>query len=331
MRKQRFGALLAAGVMVFAGAGTALLATPGVASAHTPNVTFTCEQSGPVLDINLTAYNSGVTNTVAATIDGGTVLATTTFGSSYSHSFPGGSPFVGHSAQVVVIAGDDPDGTHGWTKTFNPSVPACQTETTTTSSETTSSETTSSETTTTETTTETTSSETTSEETTSSETTSSDTTSSEPVIPSLETACGGTVTVGGLPEGWHLVVEPGDNFFGNGTFDLAPADYTWNLRNAEQVDQNGEGQSGTFTIAACTTSSTTSSDTTTSQTTSNETSSTSTSTSTTSKSEPTPPSTDTISTGGSSSGGISPLLLIIFAGFLGGALLVAPGKARNRR
>ena len=46
---------------------------------------------------------------------------------------------------------------------------------------------------------------------------------------------------------------------------------------------------------------------------------------------PTPPSTDAMSTGGGSSGGISPLLLIVFAGFLGGALLVLPSRARKRR
>ena len=72
-----------------------------------------------------------------------------------------------------------------------------------------------------------------------------------PVIPTITTACGGSVTIAGLPEGWHVVVEPGDHFFGNGTFPLGLGSYNWQLRDAQQNDQNGEGQSGSFSIVAC--------------------------------------------------------------------------------
>ena len=72
-----------------------------------------------------------------------------------------------------------------------------------------------------------------------------------PVIPSIQTACGGSVAIGGLPEGWHLVVEPGDHFYGNGTFPLTLGSYNWQLRDASQNDQNGTGQSGQFTISLC--------------------------------------------------------------------------------
>ena len=53
------------------------------------------------------------------------MLATTSFGSSYSHPFSAGSAYVGNTAQVVVTAWDDPTGSRGWTKTFNKTVAAC--------------------------------------------------------------------------------------------------------------------------------------------------------------------------------------------------------------
>jgi len=86
----------------------------------------------------------------------------------------------------------------------------------------------------------------------------------------------------------------------------------------------------TTTDETTTSQDTTSQETTSSETTSSETTSEETTSSQT-KAKPTPPSTDTISTTGSSTGGMSPLLLLVFAGFLGGALLLVPSKARTRR
>ena len=47
---------------------------------------------------------------MAASIDGSSVLATTNFNTSYSNSFSAGSSYMGHTAQVVVYAWDDPTG-----------------------------------------------------------------------------------------------------------------------------------------------------------------------------------------------------------------------------
>ncbi len=102
-----------------------LLVTAGVASAHNPNASLSCNNGSPVLNINLTQYQSAYTNTVSASIDGTSVLATTTFGSSFSTSIAAGSPYVAHTAQVIVKAGDDPTGSKGWSRTINLSSEAC--------------------------------------------------------------------------------------------------------------------------------------------------------------------------------------------------------------
>ena len=102
-----------------------LLVTAGIASAHNPNASLSCNNGSPVLNINLTQYQSAYTNTVSASIDGTSVLATTTFGSSFSTSIAAGSPYVAHTAQVIVKAGDDPTGSKGWSRTINLSSEAC--------------------------------------------------------------------------------------------------------------------------------------------------------------------------------------------------------------
>ncbi len=102
-----------------------LLVTAGVVSAHNPNASLSCNNGSPVLNINLTQYQSAYTNTVSASIDGTSVLATTTFGSSFSTSIAAGSPYVAHTAQVIVKAGDDPTGSKGWSRTINLSSEAC--------------------------------------------------------------------------------------------------------------------------------------------------------------------------------------------------------------
>ena len=63
------------------------------------------------------------------------------------------------------------------------------------------------------------------------------------------TECGGTVSFSGVPEGWYLVVEPGDILV-TSDFDsiaLDPGTYTYEWRDAKANDMVG----GTFTIGVC--------------------------------------------------------------------------------
>ena len=127
MPRRRLVALLAGGLLALS---AALITIPGIASAHTPQVSLSCSRQGaPELNIDLSNYSSppsGKHNTVSASIDGVTVLATTNFSTSYSHTFGAGSPYVSHTAHVAVYAWDDPTGSHGWSKTFDPTTDNCQ-------------------------------------------------------------------------------------------------------------------------------------------------------------------------------------------------------------
>ena len=127
MPRRRLVALLAGGLLALS---AALITIPGIASAHTPQVSLSCSRQGaPELNIDLSNYSSpasGKHNTVSASIDGVTVLATTNFSTSYSHTFGAGSPYESHTAHVVVYAWDDPTGSHGWSKTFDPTTDNCQ-------------------------------------------------------------------------------------------------------------------------------------------------------------------------------------------------------------
>jgi hypothetical protein len=63
------------------------------------------------------------------------------------------------------------------------------------------------------------------------------------------TTCGGTVSFTDVPEGWKLIIEPGDvlvtsDFTG---IKLDPGKYTYDFRNSDNVDQ----VSGEFTIGFC--------------------------------------------------------------------------------
>jgi hypothetical protein len=117
--------------------GAALFAAiAGTATAHVPSASLTCNSDHqPQLLISLTSYTSNSQhlnqNTVSASIDGVSVLSTTHFGSSYSHTFSAGSSLVGHTAQVIVFAWDDPTGSHGWTTTINLTSGYCQKPTST--------------------------------------------------------------------------------------------------------------------------------------------------------------------------------------------------------
>ena len=252
------------------------VATAAPAAAHVPQASLFCDNNGPKLTINLTQYNSNVTNTVAAWIDGSSVLGATTFSTSYSNSFSAGSPFTDHTAKVEVKAGDDPTGSHGWTKTFDVKLGACQEPTPsptpkpapTVVSNTCESikisklpdnwklivepgdhlytengtfdiaagsytyEFRNSD----------------NEDASGGEFTvdlcPTPTPPPTPVVVSSD--CAG-ITVSGMPEGWKLIVEPGDQLFtANGTFSEAPGSYTYEFRNSDNEDITG----GKLTVAA---------------------------------------------------------------------------------
>lgn len=67
---------------------------------------------------------------------------------------------------------------------------------------------------------------------------------SDPVV-----NCGGTVAFTGVPEGWYLVIEPGDILVTKGfdAIQLNPGVYTYEWRDAKANDMVG----GTFTIGVC--------------------------------------------------------------------------------
>jgi hypothetical protein len=120
LRRSRAAVL---GVSLFA---IGALLVPATVAAHNPNASLTCQDGQPVLNIDLTDYNDQVKNTVSAAIDGNLVLDVTTFASSYANAFSAGSPFAGHTAQVVVIAGDDPTAAKGWSAVINLGLDPCQ-------------------------------------------------------------------------------------------------------------------------------------------------------------------------------------------------------------
>lgn len=118
-----------AAAVLFAVAGLLPL-TAGVVQAHTLDATLTCndaDPSVPVLTITTSDYEPTFTNTVEATIDGSEVLPITTFSTAYSGTFPGGDPFVAHTAVVKIHTNEDNEGTQGFTKEFDLSVDPCQT------------------------------------------------------------------------------------------------------------------------------------------------------------------------------------------------------------
>lgn len=65
------------------------------------------------------------TNHVTIT-DNGASLVSTDFSTSYNHVFQSADKTIAHDYSVVVTAYDDPQGYHGWTKTINLHVDACE-------------------------------------------------------------------------------------------------------------------------------------------------------------------------------------------------------------
>lgn len=136
--RRRFGAALSAlGVGVAAAA--ALVGMAGTAGAHTPHVKAGCTDEGTFLKVELKSYNAQKDNTVKIT-DGDTVVADTTFKSSYDLAKDDFDNTVQHVFTVEVKAWDDPDGKRGWSFTKTKTVEACvetPPETTTTTTTTT--------------------------------------------------------------------------------------------------------------------------------------------------------------------------------------------------
>ncbi|MEI7742777.1 MAG: hypothetical protein WCK58_03375, partial [Chloroflexota bacterium] len=105
--------------------GLVLVSAGGVV-AHTPTVSLTCQDG---LKVSLTAYNAGqgAANTVSVSIDDVPVAGSPfAFAGSYTRQWAVAPATVAHTAKVVVFAWDDPTGSHGWSKTFNLSIIACE-------------------------------------------------------------------------------------------------------------------------------------------------------------------------------------------------------------
>jgi hypothetical protein len=114
---------------LFLAVGGLLPLSAGIVQAHGLAASFACNDANPsvpVLSVAMSDFSTGVVNSIMVTIDGTVVLPTTTFATDYSNTFPGGNPTAAHTAVVTVLAGDDPTGSLGFSKTFNLSVDACQ-------------------------------------------------------------------------------------------------------------------------------------------------------------------------------------------------------------
>ncbi len=98
-------------VAVLVGSGLAVVGAAAPASAHTPNISATCD----ALSVSLTNYNGlkGDANTVKVTIDD-VVVAETAFAQGYVESFQFSDRTIAHTYSVEVSAHDDPDGSRGW-------------------------------------------------------------------------------------------------------------------------------------------------------------------------------------------------------------------------
>ena len=106
-----------------AGAVLLLAAVVGLAAAHTPNASLSCDGG---LHVSLVDYESQFTNTVAISIDGSPISGSPfTFGSNFVHSYSLGDPTKPHTATVDVHAGDDPTGSEGWSVSYELRAAAC--------------------------------------------------------------------------------------------------------------------------------------------------------------------------------------------------------------
>ena len=67
------------------------------------------------------------------------------------------------------------------------------------------------------------------------------------------TTCGGTASFSNVPDGWKLIIEPGDHLYTSGfsSISLVPGDYSYQWRDADNNDITAEGGGGKFTIKVC--------------------------------------------------------------------------------
>ncbi|MGW2180269.1 LAETG motif-containing sortase-dependent surface protein [Streptomyces sp. NPDC001732] len=108
------GSLAAAAVVGLT--GTVLSAGP--AAAHTPTWAVTCNE----VSIDLTAYNSGVTNRLTVTVDGKELLPTETFGKEFHKKLELPEHDRELAVRLVVSAGDGDDFSRDETK----QAPVCE-------------------------------------------------------------------------------------------------------------------------------------------------------------------------------------------------------------
>jgi LPXTG-motif cell wall-anchored protein len=122
--RRRFGVGLG---VVLTGAVAGLIGFAGVASAHVPEVSAKCTDSGTTLTVTLTKYDTRKKNTVKITDNDAVLVDTTQFKDSYSFKKADLANDVKHTFTVVVLAGDDPDGKKGFSFTQQKVVEACVT------------------------------------------------------------------------------------------------------------------------------------------------------------------------------------------------------------
>lgn len=116
--RKRAGVIAAAGVVTLIGTG--ILASP--ASAHTPKWTVTCDK----VTVDLSYYNSNVTNSVEITAGGKDILAPTTFDASYHTALDLPQHSSAIDVKLIIKAGDDTSGEKGYSKTETQTVQPCE-------------------------------------------------------------------------------------------------------------------------------------------------------------------------------------------------------------
>lgn len=104
------------------------------ASAHNLSISAACNQGTPAGHVDFENYSSA--NTIQVWVDGSSVLSSS-FDSSFVHTYDLGNPTVSHTFRVRVVASDDPTFTKGYSVDVTKNVPACQDPTTTTAAATT--------------------------------------------------------------------------------------------------------------------------------------------------------------------------------------------------
>ncbi len=119
--RKRAGVIAAAGLTTLIGTG--ILASP--ASAHNPVWNPTCSS----VSVDLTYYNAKVTNTVEIKAGGQDILPATTFGANFSKTLDLPAHTSAIEVEMIVKAGDDADGSRGYSVDKTKSVDPCETST----------------------------------------------------------------------------------------------------------------------------------------------------------------------------------------------------------